>query len=457
MSPERMTPSEVRAGASLAGVYGLRMLGLFIILPVFAVHAAQLKGGDSLMLVGVALGAYGLAQGILQIPFGMASDQWGRKPVLYAGLLVFAAGSFLGITADDIWTVIAARILQGAGAISSVAMALAADLTREQHRTKIMAMIGSMIGLMFALSLVGAPLLYRWIGMPGLFALTGVLSLAAMWVVRTQVPDPPPIAHAAARGGGTVLAGILDPELLRLNAGIFVLHVVLYAMFVVVPLQLVQAGLELTEHWKLYLPVVLASFVLMIPAILYADRRNRPKPVLLGAVALLLVVEATLGAGTPTLLALAVLMLGFFVAFNVLEAMLPSLVSRIAPAHGRGVAIGVYNTTQTLGVFFGGLLGGWVAGHYGAPGVYFVCAALAVLWLGVAAGMRPTRPAVNELSSLTLSIASGVDLDGLAEALARVRGVREAQVISQERIARLKVVPGQWDEGSVRKLVTGEA
>jgi MFS family permease len=450
-----MTPSEVRAGASLAGVYGLRMLGLFIILPVFAVHAAQLKGGDNLTLVGVALGAYGLAQGILQIPFGMASDRLGRKPVLYVGLLVFAAGSFLGVAADDIWTVIAARTLQGAGAISSVAMALAADLTREQHRTKIMAMIGSMIGLMFALSLVGAPLLYRWLGMSGLFALTGVLSLAAMWVVRTQVPDPASIAPAP-RGAGTVLAGILDPELLRLNAGIFVLHVLLYAMFVIVPLQLIHAGLELTQHWKLYLPVVLASFVLMIPAILYADRRNRPKPVLVGAVALLVAVEATLGASTPTLLGLGALMLGFFVAFNVLEAMLPSLVSRIAPTQGRGVAIGVYNTTQTLGVFFGGLLGGWVAGHHGARGVYFLCAALAVLWLGVAARMRPTRRAVNELSSLTLSIAAGVNLEGLAEALARVPGVREAQVLSQERIAQLKVVPGQWDEGSVRKLVTGE-
>src|SRR4051794_13166080 len=186
-----MSAAELRAGASLAGVFGLRMLGLFLILPVLAVHAPKLAGGANLSLVGTALGIYGLAQGILQIPFGMASDRWGRKPVLYVGLLVFAAGSFLGIVADDIWIAIAARSLQGAGAISAVAMALAADLTREQHRTKIMAMIGSMIGFMFALSLVGAPLLYRWIDMAGLFALTGLLSLAAIWVVKTQVPDAP--------------------------------------------------------------------------------------------------------------------------------------------------------------------------------------------------------------------------------------------------------------------------
>src|SRR5688572_24642440 len=292
-----MNRAELRAGASLAGVFGLRMLGLFFILPVLAVHAASIEGGSNLTLVGIALGAYGLSQGALQIPFGMASDRWGRKPVLYAGLLIFAAGSFLGIAADDIWTAIAARILQGAGAISSVAMALAADLTRPQHRTKIMAMIGSTIGLMFALSLVGAPVLYRSIGMGGLFALTGVLAFAAMWVVRTQVPDPQ--APARPKSAGDTRAALLDPELLRLNAGIFILHIVLYAMFVVLPTMLVEAGLGLSEHWQVYLPVVLASFAVMVPGILYADRRNRPKPVLLAAVALLLAVEGALALVRP--------------------------------------------------------------------------------------------------------------------------------------------------------------
>ena len=455
MPAERMSPLELRAGASLAGVYGLRMLGLFVILPVFVVHAAGLRGGDDLSLVGVALGAYGLSQGILQIPFGTASDRWGRKPALYVGLAVFAAGSFLGVAAHDIWTAIAARALQGAGAISSVAMALAADLTREEHRTKIMAMIGSTIGLMFALSLVGAPVLYRWIGMEGLFALTGVLSLAAMWVVRTQVPDPPARPASPPKTPGAAVR-LLDLELLRLNAGIFILHVVLYAMFVVVPIALVQDGLALPEHWKLYLPVVLVSFVAMVPAILYADRRNGTKPVLLAAVGLLFAVELALMFVQRSVAALAVVMLGFFVAFNVLEAMLPSLVSRVAPAQGRGAAIGVYNTTQTLGVFFGGLIGGWAAARHGANGVFALCAALAAVWLALATGMRPVRREVNEVSSLTLSIASGVNPEGLREALARVRGVREVEVLAQERIARIQVVPGQWDERSVRKLVTGE-
>ena len=396
-----MTPEEIRAGASLAGVYGLRMLGLFFILPVFAVHASRIEGGEDLALVGIALGAYGLSQGILQIPFGAASDRWGRKPVLYAGLLVFAAGSFLGAFADDIWTAIAARTLQGAGAISSVAMAAAADLTRPQHRTKIMAMIGSTIGLMFAASIVGAPVLYQSIGMDGLFALTGLLSLAAMWVVKSQLPALPPVAREAQEPG-VLRRSLCDPELLRLNAGIFVLHVVLYAMFVVVPLMLVEAGLALPEHWKVYLPVVLVSFVLMVPAILYVDRRNQAKPVLIGAVALLTVVEAALAFASPGIAGLAALMLGFFLAFNVLEAMLPSLVSRIAPAQGRGTAIGVYNTTQTLGVFFGGVLGGWLARGHGASGVFIACASLCAAWLVVAAGMRRRPEPVNGLSNAAL-------------------------------------------------------
>ncbi len=386
-----MSRTELRAGASLAGVFGLRMLGLFLILPVFAVYAPQLAGGDDLTLVGIALGAYGLAQAILQIPFGMASDRWGRKPVITIGLLIFAAGSFLAAGADDIWTVIAGRTLQGAGAISSVVIALAADLSREHHRTKIMAMIGASIGLVFALSLVSAPVLYQWIGMSGLFVVTGLLSLLAIGVMKQMVPDvprgagPPP----APRGASALREAVLAPELLRLNAGIFVLHLVQMAMFVVIPPRLVEAGLELHDHWKLYLPVVLVSFLIMTPPILYADRRNQPKPVLLGAVLLLVAVEALLAALGTRVAVYAVLLLAFFAAFNILEALLPSLISRIAPAHARGTAIGVYNTTQTLGLFFGGLLGGWVAKHHGTGAVFGTCAVLSVLWLAAASGMRP--------------------------------------------------------------------
>ena len=398
---ERMSSVELRAGLSLAGVFGLRMLGLFLILPVFAVHAPQLAGGDNLLLVGIALGAYGLSQAILHIPFGMASDRWGRKPVIYAGLVIFAAGSFLAAGAHDIWTVIAGRTLQGAGAISSAVVALAADLTREQHRTKTMAMIGASIGSVFALSLVAAPALYRWIGMGGLFALTGLLSIGAIWTVKRMVPDAALSVHAAPSGGAAMLReALLQPDLLRLNLGIFVLHLVQMAMFVVVPRMLVDAGLALDDHWMLYLPVVLLSFALMLPPVLYADRRNRAKPVLLGAVALMLAVQVALAAAGGAPAALAVLLVAFFAAFNVLEALLPALVSRLAPARSRGTAIGVYNTTQTLGLFFGGLLGGALAKNFGSGALFLGCAVLCGLWLAAAAGMRaPLLPGQRTFES----------------------------------------------------------
>jgi predicted MFS family arabinose efflux permease len=406
MVSQRMSAQELRAGASLAGIFGLRMFGLFLILPVFAVHAPQLAGGDNLVLVGAALGAYGLVQAILHVPFGMASDRWGRKRVMVIGLVLFAAGSFLAAGAEDIWTAIVGRGLQGAGAISAVVMALAADLTRDQHRVKTMAMIGATIGFSFALSLVAAPSLYHWIGMGGLFALTGVLALAAIGVIAWLVPDAPRRAPASAPGApGALRAALRDPQLLRLDAGIFVLHLVQMAMFVVVPPLLVAAGLPVAAHWQVYLPVVLASFALMLPPVLHADRRNAGRSVMLGAIALLIVAEAGLTLSGPHIARLAVLLLAFFCAFNVLEAIIPSLVSRLVPAQARGAAIGVYNTSQTLGLFCGGLLGGWIAGRYGPAAVFGVCAALALAWLGIAYGMRPVNRIGGE--SFTMGTVKG--------------------------------------------------
>lgn len=387
----KMSRFELRAGASLASLFALRMLGLFLILPVFVVHAPRLSGGDNLTLVGIALGAYGLAQAMLQIPFGIASDRFGRKPVIAAGLVIFALGSFLAASATDIWMAIAGRALQGAGAISAVVVALAADLTREQHRSKIMGMIGASIGFTFALSLVVAPVLYEWIGMDGLFVLTGVMALAGLGVVFGAIPDVPQVGTRDTGPAPSLASVVANAELARLNFGIFSLHLVQMAMFVVIPVALIEAGLPLAEHWKAYLPVVLVSFALMVPPIVYADRRNKPQIVMAGAVALMLLVQASL-IFAQDLAALVVLLLLFFAAFNVLEAMLPSLVSRIAPERARGSALGVYNTTQTLGLFAGGLTGGWLAKHFGSAAVFALGAGLMCLWLGLLAGMRPVNP-----------------------------------------------------------------
>jgi MFS family permease len=386
---DRMSPQERRAGVSLAAIFGLRMLGLFLILPVFSVYAKTLPGGDNLALVGFALGAYGLTQTIFQIPYGIASDLWGRKRVIVIGLLIFAFGSFVAARAPDMHWIIVGRVLQGAGAISAAVTALAADLTREEHRTKVMAMIGSAIGFVFALSLVGAPILYGWIGMGGLFVLTGVLALLAIVLLLRAVPPAPP------RHGHEKLPlrrVLLDADLFRLNVGIFVLHMAQMAMFVVLPRALVDhGGLAPQEHWKVYLPAVLASFVIMVPAIIVAERRDKMAPVFRGAIALLVFVQMGLLFFGEGLWMLALWLMLFFVAFNVLEASLPSLVSRTAPAAAKGAALGVYNTTQALGLFVGGAAGGYIAQNFGDNAVFAACAGVALLWLAVAGSMNFPR------------------------------------------------------------------
>ena len=384
---DSMTPAERRAGASLAAIFALRMLGLFLILPVFALHAPQLAGGDNLMLVGLAIGAYGLTQACLQIAYGAASDRFGRKPVIVFGLLLFVLGSTVAALADDIYMVILGRVLQGAGAISAAVTALAADLTRDQHRTKVMAMIGSSIGLVFAGSLVAAPLLYAAIGMSGIFWLTAALALAAIAVVRYVVPDAPPVPRAV---GGRIIDVLRDGQLMRLNFGVFVLHTVQTAMWVLVPAALVtHGGLAPVAHWKVYLPAVLLSFAVMVPAVIVAERHGRMKPVFNGAIALLVLVQAGLFAAGTSLWSLALWLTLFFVAFNVLEAVQPSWISKIAPAHAKGTALGVYNTLQSAGLFLGGMLGGWIAQHFGPAAVNLVCALAALLWLALALSMNP--------------------------------------------------------------------
>jgi len=384
---DAMSRDEKRAGVALASIFALRMLGMFLILPVFAIHAQTLPGGDNLTLVGIALGAYGLTQAMFQIPFGMASDRFGRKPVIALGLLIFAIGSAVAALATDIHWTIFGRVLQGAGAISAAVTALAADLTREQHRTKVMAMIGSSIGLVFAVSLVAAPVLYAAIGMHGIFWMTGALALTAIAVVAFIVPMPPALQPGPKVPFREVLA---NAQLLRLNLGIFTLHMVQMMIFMVVPGLLVSTGgLPLAEHWKIYLPAVLASFVLMVPAIIYAEKYQKLRTVFVAAIILLLLTMLVLALEGKHFYVVAGGLLSFFVAFNLLEAMLPSLISRVAPPRAKGAALGVYNTTQALGLFLGGALGGWLAKHSGAPAVFGFAVGMTALWLVAAATMRP--------------------------------------------------------------------
>jgi MFS family permease len=380
-----MSPTELRAAISLSGIFGLRLLGMFVILPVFAIYAEGLPGGDNLTLVGVAIGIYGLTQACLQIPFGWWSDRYGRKRVIYIGLAIFAAGSFMAALGTHIYVIILGRLLQGAGAIAAPVMAMTVDLTREEHRTKAMAMIGSTIGATFALSLVLSPWLNGVIGVPGIFIMTGVLVLAAMWVVYALVPDVPEEPRRPNARGMDLFAAVLrDSQLGRLNYGIFTLHAVLMALFIAVPLELRAAGMPGDRHWQVYLPVMLGSFVLMLPAVLGPGRRERTQAMLAWAIAVLLATQVPLLLLNDSLWAIAIMLLAFFTAFNVLEAGLPSLVSRTAPIGGRGVAIGVFTSFQFLGIFFGATAGGFLYGRYGTTGIALFDAALLVTWLMLA-------------------------------------------------------------------------
>lgn len=390
----RFTRDEWRACLALSMLYGLRMLGLFLVFPILAAEAKKLDGGADPLWVGIAVGVYGLTQAMLQIPFGVASDRYGRRKVILVGLAVFALGSFVAALATSIEILAAGRALQGAGAISAAVTAFLADSTRDELRTRAMALIGGTIGLAFALSLIVAPALSAVMGMEGLFWLTGILVIAAMIpVLRMKEPARKKAMDASmAQAKKTVLS---NGQLMRLNLGIFMIHMTQTAIFVVIPLALIGMGTALPEHWKIYLPVVILSFLAMIPPIFWAERTGRNKPAFLAAIALMGIAIAGFAIVPHVIWVWAAVLFLFFTSFNLLEAFLPSWVSRVAPPEHRGLALGVYNTTQSLGLFTGGLLGGLMAKAFGQTAVYIVCAAMILVWGIISFGLRelgPRRP-----------------------------------------------------------------
>jgi MFS family permease len=384
-----MTALERRAAGSLASIFALRMLGLFLVLPVFVLEASKYPGGDDPALIGLAMGLYGLTQAFLQMPFGMASDKYGRKPVMVIGLLLFAAGSLMAALAPDVTWLAAGRALQGSGAISAAVTAMLADQTRDVVRTKAMAMVGASIGLMFAVSLVLAPVLAAAIGLKGIFALTATLALAGIAVVLWWVPTEP--TKHADRGVGRIRDVLLDPALFRLNVGVFILHAVQLSMWMALPAMLVQSGLDKDHHWQVYLPTVLGSFFVMGGTLFPMERRGYLRAVFLSAIGVIALVEAALWALAPvgaSVTVIASVLFVFFWGFNVLEASQPSFVSRVAPSAMRGTAMGVYNTLQSLGFFVGGAAGGWLVKNAGVQGLFAVCLAAMLVWLAVAWPMR---------------------------------------------------------------------
>jgi MFS family permease len=457
---DKMTTVEVRATISLAAIYGLRMFGMFSILPIFAIYASNnFLPQPSSLQIGLALGAYGLTQALFQLPFGMASDRYGRKPIIYIGLAIFAIGSMVAALAMNIEGVILGRAIQGAGAVSAAVTALLADLTRDENRTKAMATIGGTIGMAFAVSLVIGPLLNQWIGVPGIFAMTAFLTLAAIAVMKFVVPEPVHSHyHSDASAAPAKLKDVLrNKQLLRLNYGIFALHAAQMAMFVVVPFALVKSsGMHENQHWMIYLPVLIASFVFMVPAIIYAEKKAKMKQVFVGAIATMFIAQLMFSASVQLFWGIVLSLTMYFIAFNVLEASLPSIISKIAPVAAKGTAIGVYNTSQSLGVFVGGAMGGYLSHKLGFASVFIFCSVMMLLWLILAYSMQ-TPPAVKtkmygldeDAPELTLDAA-----EALKEKLLMLAGVIEAVVLPQERTVILKVDKSQdWDEIQSQSLV----
>ena len=455
LQSERMSALEVRASMSLASIYGLRMLGMFLILPIFSIYAETLPGGENHLLIGLALGAYGLTQAMFQLPFGMASDRFGRKRMIYIGLVLLVIGSLIAAFATDLTTVIIGRAIQGAGAVSAVVTALVADLTREEHRTKAMAMIGGTIGITFALSLILGPALNQWIGIPGIFMLTGVLAVLAILDVKYLVPDPVVSRfHSDAEAAPNKLKDVMkDMQLMRLNFGIFALHAAQMAMFVVVPFAIKQtSGMSENDHWLIYLPIMVLSFALMVPAIIYGEKKARLKQVFVGAFAIMLAAQLLFAGSIDAFWGIIISLSVYFIAFNILEATLPSIISKLAPAASKGTAIGVYNTAQSLGIFVGGVVGGYLSHYHGFASVFVFCSVLMAMWLIAPLSMK-TPPAVKSkmyhLEEMTKAAAKN-----LSTRLGAVAGVREAVVLPDEGLVILKVdMQQRYDEAEVLRLI----
>ena len=435
-----MSPVERKASISLASIYGLRMLGMFLILPIFAIYATHYEGGNNIQLVGMALGAYPLAQALFQLPYGMASDKFGRKNMIYIGLLMLIIGSIVVALASNIYVVILGRAIQGAGAVSAAVTALLADLTREEHRTKAMAMIGSTIGVTFAISLVLGPAIAHWVGIAGIFWLTAILGALAILVIKFVVPNPLISSfHSDASAAPAKLKDVVkNGQLLRLNYGIFALHAAQMAMFIVVPFAILKtSNMDVNQHWKIYLPILVGSFILMIPAIIVGEKKNLLKQVFIGAVALMLVAQLCFAGLIGSFWGVVFSLFAYFVAFNTLEASLPSLISKLAPSAAKGTAMGVYNTSQSLGAAMGSLVGGYLSHHYGFSAVFMFCAALMGIWLLVSFSMK-TPPAVRT-KMYHLGETSETRAATLTQAISALPYVHEAVAIAKEGILIVKI------------------
>ena len=452
MSGTGLNSIEKKAAFSLAAVFGLRMLGLFMILPVFAIYGQELAGYSPIW-IGLAIGAYGLTQAMLQIPMGILSDKYGRKPIILIGLVVFLIGSIVAAMSETIYGVVLGRTIQGMGAIASAVLALAADLSREEQRPKVMAIIGMFIGLSFTVAMVFGPIVAQAFGLSGLFWFTAALTILAMLMIQYMVPYS---VNKAPKGDSIALPEqlgklIRHPELSRLNWGVFILHMALTACFVTLPKQFVASGLALEDHWQLYLPTLLGSFFLMVPFMIFAIKKQKEKQMFSAAVTLLTLALLFLWYLPLGFWNLVILVVMFFTAFNYLEATMPSILSRIAPAGVKGSVMGIYSSSQFFGAFTGGVLGGAIASRYGEQTIFLVMAMVSLLWLVAALSMKPLKKSKN--FSFAMNLTSEQQADSVAEQLINMSGVLEATIVLEEAVAYLKVDDKVADLNAIKALL----
>lgn len=448
-----MTSMEKRATWSLAGIYALRMLGLFMVLPVLSLFAENLAGSTPL-LIGLSISIYGLSQALLQIPFGLMSDRFGRKKIIIAGLLLFAAGSVVAALSTTIYGVLLGRALQGAGAIAAAIMALVADLTQEVHRTKAMATIGLSIGASFGVAVSIGPIIAGLMGVQGIFWVTAALALAAIFALIYLVPEPvkSKVHRDAEVVPGQISHVLKNADLLRLNYGIFILHLILTASFVVVPLLMRDVGLDAKQHWLVYLPVFIVSMAFAIPFVILAEKKRKMKAVFIGAIAVVSAAEIGLFEFHGNLLGIIGFLGLFFCGFNLLEATLPSLISKTAPGDMKGTAMGFYSSSQFLGAFIGGAAGGWSYGEFGVGAVFLMCAVAGLSWLLLSTTMSPPRYLANML--ISMERLSQQEAESLVEAMLEIAGIEEVKLHLGEGVAYLKVDHQQLDKDRLQYLIT---
>lgn len=436
-----MTALEKRSISGLSLIFALRMLGLFMILPVFSISAHQYSGSTP-MLIGLAIGAYGLTQALLQIPFGMLSDHFGRKQIITLGLLLFAAGSVVAAMAESIQMVIIGRLLQGSGAVAAAVMALTADLTRDEQRTKAMASIGISIGLSFSVALATGAALEHWIGLSGIFWATALMALLGLAVLHLWVPSPHRrVSHRDIEPVPRQFIKVLaNPQIMRLVLSIMVLHLLLTTSFFALPLALQNgAGLEKSQHALAYLPILLLAFVTMVPFIIIAEKKRKMKPVFLGAIAVLGLAELGWALSSTSLAMILLCLWLFFTAFNILEASLPSMMSKFSPLENKGTAMGIYSSAQFIGAFIGGAMGGMLYANYGLEGIFFASSVLILVWLLLVLPMQAPRHYSSRIIHMNEQALGNIDQ--FINKLNAIKGVKETVVVPEEQVAYVKFSP----------------